>query len=225
MSIKKLVSMVATTAAIVGLTIPSGHATITQAFSLAELNQGPYTLETFESGITTPGVIYSASGGVSQAYAPVYASSVTPSGSYGLSNTSLSSFAPPLTLSFAVPTSSVGMYFGNDDSCCVSAFSAFLDIFGVGGLLGTISVSANMNDFADQFLGFTSDQLVDSVTLRYATDSGAGISNVGLFLYIDDVRFNVANATVPEPAIWTLLGIGLLGLGVFRSTPQRRVMG
>lgn len=216
MSMKKIVSVAVTMVAIVGLTIPSGYATITQTFNLADLNQGPYTLETFESGITTPGVIYSASGGVVGAYAPVYTSSVTPSGSYGLSNTTLSTFAPPLTLSFATPTSSVGMYFGNDDRCCVSAFSAFLDIFGSGGLLGTVSVSANMNDFADQFLGFTSDQLVDSVTLRYATGSDAGLSNVGLFLYIDDVRFNVAIATVPEPPIWTLMGMGLFGLWAFR---------
>jgi hypothetical protein len=66
-------------------------------------------------------------------------------------------------------------------------FVASLDVFDAGGLIGTISLTANMNDFADQFLGFNSDELVTSVTLRY----GSG-SDVGLFHYIDDVYFNVA---------------------------------
>jgi hypothetical protein len=161
-------------------------ATITQVFDPTSLTGGPFTVEDFEDNTFEPSVTYSASTGVRRITASSASGGVTPSGSWGFSTNS----APdPISLTFdlGTPASSVGMWFGNDDTCCSMGFVASLDVFDAGGLIGTISLTANMNDFADQFLGFNSDELVTSVTLRY----GSG-SDVGLFHYIDDVYFNVA---------------------------------
>ena len=70
---------------------------------------------------------------------------------------------------FPQRTRSVGMFFGNDDTCCTAGFTTFLDIYDNSGLLDTIGVQANMNDYVDQFLGFNSVTPVTSVRLRYGT--------------------------------------------------------
>jgi hypothetical protein len=62
-----------------------------------------------------------------------------------------------------------------------------------------------MNDAVDQFLGFTSDELITSVTLRY----GSG-SDVDLFPVIDDLRFNAGPHTIGVPG--PIAGAGLPGL-------------
>lgn len=185
----------------------ASHATITQIFSPAGVGPGPVTLENFEDASFMPGATYSSTSGTVLALASSFAGGVTPSGVSGLSTTS---FPDPITITFASPASSVGMFFGNDDTCCSAGYTAFLDIFDSSGLIGTISVVANMNDFADQFLGFTSDQAVTSVKIRYGTGS-----DVGLFHYIDDVQFNAA-AVVSEPAGLALVGSALLIAGLSR---------
>lgn len=143
------------------------------------------------------------------------ASWVTPSGVSGLGSIT----APAsITIDFALPASAVGLWFGNDSTCCSAGFDANLDIFGASGLLGTISVTANMNDFADQFIGFNSDQSVTSVTLRFGNGS-----DVFLVEYIDDVYFNdaaSASVSTPEPASLLLLGAGALVLG-FRDRRKK----
>lgn len=186
----------------------SAHATIVQAFAPADLGPGPFTLENFEDGVFESGAVYSSSSGVRILSAASASGSVTPSGVNGLST---NSFPDPIKLTFSSATSSVGLFFGNDDTCCAASFTAFLDIFDLSGLIGTIGVTANMNDFADQFLGFTSDEMVTSVVVRY----GSG-SDVGLFHYIDDVRFNLAPNQVPEPTTLSILALGLAGLGFAR---------
>lgn len=178
----------------------AAQATIVQVAAPGALGPGPITLETFE-GALGAGVTYSASSSITIGNAGTYASGGTASGTRGLS---ASSFPDPITLTFAAPTSSVGMYFGNDDICCSSGFTAYLDIFNAGGLIGTIGVEANMNDFADQFIGFTSDELVTKVTIRYGNGS-----DVGLYTFIDDVQFNVAAAPLPEPASLALAGAAM----------------
>lgn len=181
-------------------------AAITQVGSVAGLTQGPYTLETFDDLALVPGVTASAASGLDSAdfgLAPSY-----PSGSTGLST---NSFPDPITFTFASAVSSVGMYFGNDDTCCASAFDAGLDIFGAGGLLGSIFVTANMNDAVDQFIGFISDELVTSVTIRY----GLG-SDISLYTVVDDLYFNSAVPPVPLPAGLPLIATGVVALGVLR---------
>ncbi|MBU2712421.1 PEP-CTERM sorting domain-containing protein [Zooshikella harenae] len=192
----------------------STHAVITQVGSTAGMSQGPYALEDFEDASFVSGFTASASSGVSTVSAGTYASGGTPSGTSGLST---GTFPDPIMVAFATPASSVGMYFGNDDTCCSSTFTAFLDIFDVGGLIGTIGVVANMNDFADQFIGFISDEAVTKVTLRYGTGS-----DVGLYHYIDDLQFNNAGTTpepdpIPEPGTLGLFAL-LAGVLLRRKT-------
>ena len=160
---------------------------IVQVFDPSELTGGPFTIEDFEDDIFEPGATYTAITGVLRIGAGL--DGQTPSGVWGLST---DNFPDPITITFGVPASSVGLWFGNDDICCAQSFFANLDIFGPGGLIGTISVNANMNDFADQFIGFNSDELVTSVTIRY----GAGF-DVALFTYIDDVYFNIPTEICP----------------------------
>lgn len=207
----KTLTMSVCAAALISALQPA-NAAIIQVFGVGGLTQGPYTLHDFEAGASGPGAAYSSVTGIESALALTHAGGVTPSGVRGLSTIG----APdPITISFGAAASSVGLFFGNDDTCCSAGFPAFMDIFDISGLIGTIGVVANMNDFADQFLGFTSDEAVTSVRVRY----GSG-SDVGLYHYIDDVQFNAAGpggpATVPEPVTLGLLGAGLAGLGLAR---------
>ncbi len=159
----------------------AANSDIVQVFDPGDLIGGPFTVEDFEDDIFEPGATYSASSGIQRVPADVASDGVTPSGLWGLST---NSFPNPITVTFDEPASSVGMWFGNDDTCCTPGFFANLDIFGPGGFIGTISVEANMNDWADQFIGFNSNEMVTSVTIRYGTGA-----DVGLFHYIDDVYF------------------------------------
>jgi PEP-CTERM motif-containing protein len=167
---------------------------------------GAANVEDFEDAGFDPFYTFSASSGTRRLTSASASSGVTSSGTWGLTT---NSFPDPISIAFANPVFGAGMFFGNDDRCCTAGFTAFLDIFDAGNvLLGTVGVVANMNDFVDQFIGFTSDTAASSMTIRYGTGS-----NVGLFHYIDDVQVNA----VPEPA--TLL---LLGSGVAAAIRQRR---
>jgi hypothetical protein len=174
----------------------SANAAIIQVFNPGDLSPGPFTLEDFEDNAAEPGVTYSSSNTIMRTFAcTIIADCVTPSGTWGLTTGSGSA----IKLTFSSPASSVGLFFGNDDS---SVSTAFMDIFGTSGLLGTISIAANMNDFADQFIGFNSNEMVTSAQIRFDT---------GSVIYIDDVRFNDAQVVPLPPALW-LFGSGLLGL-------------
>ena len=77
-----------------------------------------------------------------------------------------------ITITFDLPTTAFGLWFGNDDICCTLGFQANLGIYdanGFNGFLTTISLAANMNDEHDQFLGFNCTELVTYVVLRYGT--------------------------------------------------------
>ena len=178
-------------------------AQLTQVFSPAGLGGG-LTVHTFESGPTGPGASYSAAGGVVTGHACGFAGCVTPSGDNGLTT---SEFPRAIGIAFDAPVRAVGLYFGNDDTCCTSTFTAFLDAFDGANLIGTIGVVANMNDFVDQFLGFTSTVDVTSVQVRYGTGT-----NVSLYHFVDDVQFGPGMSSVPEPATVALVGGGLLAL-------------
>lgn len=175
----------------------AANALITQVSTPALMSQGPYSVENFEDSVLVPGL---STDGVFPFSAVTASSGVTTSGANGvLSQT----FPDTLMFSFATPASSVGMFFGNDDICCAQSVTAILDIFGTTGLLGSISVLANMNDFVDQFIGFISDEQVTSVGLRYLDNISQ--QPAGLFIFADDVQFNA----VVEPASLGLLALGL----------------
>jgi hypothetical protein len=177
---------------------------IQQVADPSGLLSGPFTIHDFETTAGGPGATYTAAGGVQlgSAFGPAHSGNLT---------LSTNDFPRPITITFDNPITAFGLWFGNDDTCCALFFDANLDIYGAGGLINTISLSANMNDAHDQFLGFNSTtDLVTSVTLRF----GSG-NDVGLYHSIDDVQFNTGGA-VPEPSAFLLAAPGLLGLWAFR---------
>jgi hypothetical protein len=204
------------------------QASIIQIYNPGNMYQGPYNLVDFEDDsdffVNSDGhmesmhgvTFYSSDREVNFADANMWANGVTPSGNRGLiTYPYISAFPRPIIMDFLRPTSSVGMFFGNDDPCCSSGFNASLDIFGLYGYLDTITVTANMNDDADQYIGFVSDDLITSVVIRYPTLS----NEIGLITYIDDVQFNV----VPEPPAILLMAAGLAGLGFVSRKKSTKV--
>lgn len=132
-------------------------------------------------------------------------SCVTTSGLNGLQ----SQTAPDtITATLSGDYKTVGMYFGNDDTCCSNGFSALLQVYNGATLLGGVSVVANMNDYVDQFIGLSSTTAFDKVTISYGGAS--------LFGFIDD--FRIGPSVVPEPASWAMLiaGFGLTGAAMRR---------
>ena len=199
----------ATAACIVALAITFGtaqgvFASPIQVFNAASLN-GPVVIEDFEDAVFVPGVSFSASSRTTSAAA---SSGVTTSGVFGLLS---ATFPQPITMTFTSPVYSAGLYFGNDEPSF--SFQAFLDLFQGATLIITFAVTANRNDFVDQFIGFNSDVGVTSMSVRY----GSPGNQPALFTFIDDVQFNTQpQASVPEPATLALLGTGAAMLAARR---------
>ena len=158
------------------------HATINQVSDPSQLNQGPYTVEDFEDDTFEPGATYtSGSGGApTLASAANFANGVTPSGVQGLGSPG---FPDTIIVNLDQPASSGGLWFGNDDLCCSTGFTATLTLRNGMTVLAQLQVEANMNDNCDQFIGWNGDEAVTSMEIDFAGE--------GLFLYIDDVYFNV----------------------------------
>ena len=120
----------------------------------------------------------------------------------------------PMRFSFNVagPVFEIGLFFGNDDFNY--RFDAVLEVFDLDdSSLGSVSVAANRNDFADQFIGLRSDTAIGWGALHY-TQPGAR----NLRMTIDDLTIGagVPAAVVPLPASVSFLLAGLVGLGLFR---------
>jgi hypothetical protein len=170
-------------------TLPA-TATVFQATSPADLNQTPYTFENYEDDLLEPGIVYTCTPSPCQRRAAFGAvRGVTPSGTWGYSTATSAPYR--MYFDFVSPVSSFGLWFGNDETCCTAGFEAKLHLFNGVNFIGTVSVTANLNDYADQFVGFTSDESITRVQLIYDD----GDTYVSLVPYIDDLYFNVAPPT------------------------------
>jgi len=184
-------------------------AAITQVTTPGGLT-GPLTVEDFEDGSYVAGFSVAAGAGVIEmASADGYAGGVTPSGDFGISS---SVIEDSLIFTFSGPVRTGGLWFGNDDTCCATTTTGVLQIYSSSGLEGSVSLVANMNDFADQFLGFATDFDVTQIIFNYDPNS------TSLFRYVDDLTFGPTGLTggggaIPEPTTWALLigGFGMAG--------------
>jgi len=165
--------------------------------------------QTFETTINTPEFTFEATAYRGPAWS--WADSHTPSGVWGLVEDRVNE---PLKATVLVPggATETGMFFGNDDW---GAFSAVLEVFNAShSSLGSVSVVANINDWADQFIGLRSDSPFSSVEIRYTRPGAQELS-----VYVDD--FGIGWGVIPEPStlmIWSLLG----ALGVSVAWWRRR---
>ena len=205
MSLKYIVPLAALLAA-------PAAAAVTPVFAPESLNGPARVVEDFEDTAFDVGISFSGGTRV-QADGT---SLPTPSGSFGYAFATKDggvAIGAPLTLEilFAAPVRSAGLFFGNDDPCCTAALTVTLDVFTDMGLAGSVDLAANMNDAADQFVGFNSSEA--NIT-RLALTYGLGRQN--LSIYVDDVQFGAPAALVPAPAALALLGLGLLGLSMVR---------
>lgn len=81
---------------------------------------GPLIFEDFEDDTFVPGVTFTSSSGTTRILGTNIAIAAH-SGLYGLST---NTYPDPITISFDPPARSVGLYFGNDDTCCAVSFTA-----------------------------------------------------------------------------------------------------
>jgi hypothetical protein len=182
--------------------VPASAATVTL---ITTPLVSPLAFEDFEDANIDPFFTFTSTTGVLR-YSAGWG--VNHTGDWGLST---NNFPDPITVTFAAPITTAGMWFGNDDLCCSAGFTAYLDVFGAGNTwLGAVGVVANMDDINNQFIGFLSDTPVYYTTIRY----GSG-NDVGLYHAIDDVQ---AGNAVPDPgSSLLLLGTGLVALRAWRK--------
>lgn len=136
-------------------------------------------------------------------------------GIQGIGTRSLGVFgddASRLRMDFDSPANELSLVFGNDDSCCSTVGDrAWLELYDGGTLVGTVSVTMNRNDLADQTISYAGAAF-NNALFWYGNASG---TPTNLTEIVDNVTFNTATAT-PEPASLALFGAGLLGLAGLR---------
>jgi hypothetical protein len=181
----------------------AANATIMQLSSPAQISTS--YLNTFESGINSGPVTFGASASLMPASSA--AGGVTPSGTQGLWLVP-TPLTAPLVATLSSKYNAIGLIFGNDDFGLV--FDAILTVYDGAANLGSVIVTSNANDFADQFIGLSSTVAFDRVEISYERPEAQSLG-----IYLDDFRLG-APATVPEPASLALLGVGFAGLAAMR---------
>jgi PEP-CTERM motif-containing protein len=130
-----------------------------------------------------------------------------------------------LDIAFDFQLSSLSLDFGNDDPLfSILGDRAVLSAFQGAVAVGQTWLAMNRNDVMDQTISF-SGVLFDHVTFAYTNSSfspftGGPGTNTGLIEVVDNIRYEPANAPVPEPGSLLLLGAGLAGLRYSRRRRQ-----
>lgn len=186
----------------------SANAAFVQLVSPGAMS-GPVTTLNFDSGVVNGANMSFEAGAaiVTTGFSTMH------SGLFGLAEASPFTTGPDNLANFSTGVYQVGMYFGNDDRCCTSGFTATLSAYdSLDNLIGAVSVVANMNDSADQFLGIQTDTLIFKTILDYGT------ANPSLWGVIDDFSYGGNSlGTVPEPASFALLAFGLICVAASRK--------
>jgi hypothetical protein len=120
-----------------------------------------------------------------------------------------------LNVVLSTPVYELGAFFGNDQTLRMFPANDFsrmrLSAYGpLGQCLGSVDVSANHNTSVDQFIGIGSD--TPFTELRFENLSASGASSKYYSVVLDNLMFSSGSSTasVPEPSIPALLGLGLL---------------
>jgi len=109
----------------------------------------------------------------------------------------------------------VGMWFGNDDYNL--EFDAILEVFAGSDLLGEVRVAANRNDYADQFIGLSSDMAFDRFHLTYERPQAQRLG-----IWIDDLYLQ--RSPIPLPGTLFLVILSLIGLGTVRRCKKAQAL-
>ena len=135
------------------------------------------------------------------AYPSVDGFNTTPGGSYFVEIQGGS-----LTFTFAKPIQSFGAYLSGVQTNFFADAVTFFDGSNQSIVLNGTGTSCCVGALA--FVGFTDPgKSISSVTIL------AGGNGRSDFIGVDDVRFQLAAAVVPEPAAWAMMLVGFGGLG------------
>lgn len=121
----------------------------------------------------------------------------------------------PLVGELTAPNYAMGMWFGNDDYNMI--FDAILEVFSGTQSLGIVEVVSNANDWADQFIGLSSNMAFDRFELTYQRPQAG---NLGI--WIDDLYLSKSAVSVPVPAtaLLFLFGFACLLLNYRRNNSK-----
>lgn len=173
---------------------------VTQLFGPGEFTSVSQVVLDFESpAFNVPPVTFDAT---TARFTSLDASGgVTTSGMWGLFEGDY--LNDPMRAEFAVDVQEVGMYFGNDDFGLT--FNAVLEAFDANNVsLGSVSVTSNVNDLVDQYIGLRSDAPIRAVGISYSRPQA-----MQLGVYIDDFTVGLA---VPEPGTLPLAAAAIAAL-------------